>query len=352
MSNPSSVDLRTAARLLQHFEHSVMALPTPTLTPPDEGIRRDAVRGLDGEIGEEVDQLRRGERDDVMQNTRLSGLDSLLALPASSRAVPAADAGVRGPEDRRGRIEEDRMSEPAITLDPHGEAMLDLLAGRYDGSFCYVRDDGFAAPLDIAVRFAGQEEFTPLEKQACAWASGRVLDLGCGSGKHLDALRANGLTCVGVDNSPVVRELWRRRGLRGVAAMDAFALACGGGTFDTLTLFANGLSMGATPEGVRRLLGGLARVIGPAGRVVVTNVDVERSTAEHDRLYHAANRAAGRPPGQMVLRSRYRGVTGPPFGWLLMSPDELAAAAGPTGWAVAEVRTADRGGYCARLEKA
>lgn len=235
--------------------------------------------------------------------------------------------------------------------DPHGTAMLDFLAGRYDGSFCYVRDDGHAAPLDIAVRFAGPGAFTPVERRAVGWAAGRVLDLGCGSGKHLAALRAAGLSCLGVDNSPVVRELWRRLGLRGVAAMDASALACGAGAFDTVTLFANGLSMGGTPRGVRRLLGELARVTGPAGRVVVTNVDVEGSPAGHDRRYHAANRAAGRPPGQLVLRGRYRGVTGPAFGWYLLSPAELAAAAGPAGWRVADVHPAERGNYGALLVK-
>lgn len=234
--------------------------------------------------------------------------------------------------------------------DPHGMAMLAFLEGD-DSPFHYVRDDGFAAPMRIGRRFGSFDDFSAVEKDACALVAGRVLDLGCGSGKHVAGLRSQGFSCIGVDNSAVVMEVCRRQGIGGVARMDAFRLGFAAGAFDSVTLFANGISMGGTDAGVRDLLAECARVTGPGGRVIVTNVDVRGSPHEHDRAYHRANLAAGRRPGQLVLRSRFRGVDGPPFRWLLLSPDELAEVIAGTGWALGEVIRQPGGTYCASLSK-
>jgi len=244
-----------------------------------------------------------------------------------------------------------RVPAGILRLDPHGAAMLDFLDGRYDNSFFYVRDDGFASPMDITRRFAGYPAFPAAEKDACELARGRVLDIGCGSGKHLTFLRTKGMICAGVDNSPVVMTVLRRRRIEGVFRMDAFRLGIGPTAFDTVTLFSNGLSMGGSVPGIRRLLAEFHRVTTPAGRIVVTNVDVRRSPHEHDHRYHRANLASGRLRGQLTLRCRYRGVCGPPFPWLLLSPGELSDVVAGSGWQVMDVRSQPDGTYCALLGK-
>lgn len=238
-----------------------------------------------------------------------------------------------------------------LRADPHGAAMLDFLDGCYDGSFSYVRDDGLATSLDIATRFAEFGAFSPTERHGCDWAAGRVLDVGCGSGKHVLALRGLGLECVGIDLSPVVADMWRRQRMSGLMQMDAFRLAFAEGAFDTITLFANGLSMGGSVNGVRHLLAAFGRVTGPRGRVVVTNVSVRASTLQADRRYHDDNVAAGRLPGQLLLRARYRGVDGPLFPWLFLSPEELATTLAGSPWQVEKVRENANGTYCALLSK-
>jgi SAM-dependent methyltransferase len=243
------------------------------------------------------------------------------------------------------------MPNQALHADPHGAAMLDFVDGLYDGSFFYVRDDELAVPLDIATRFADYAAFTPAERDACGWAAGRVLDVGCGSGKHVLGLRGIGLDCVGIDLSPMAAEVWRRRRLTGMALMDAFRMAFADRAFDTVTLFANGLSMGGSVDGVRRLLQAFDRVTRPDGKVIATNVSVRASTREADRRYHTANVAAGRLPGQLVLRARYRDVDGPPFPWLFLDPVELADAVAGLPWRIDEVREHAGGNYCALLGK-
>jgi SAM-dependent methyltransferase len=229
--------------------------------------------------------------------------------------------------------------------------MLDYLDGTYDGSFCYVRDDGHASPLDIATRFSDYPDFTAAERDACALADGRVLDVGCGSGKHLEYLRARGLHCSGIDNSATVMRVLRRQGIGNALRMDAFRLGFAADSFDSVTLFANGLSMGGSVPGMRALLAEFSRVTSAAGRVVVTNLDVRQSLRPADHRYHQANLAAGRLPGQLTLRSRYRGVTGEPFPWLFVSPVELRDLLAGAGWRIADVLEYPGGTYCALLVK-
>src|SRR3954470_14053850 len=64
-----------------------------------------------------------------------------------------------------------------------------------------------ALPLD---RWVGAADAGDAEVLALAEAP--VLDLGCGPGRHLAALRASGKVALGVDLSPVAIQLARRRG--------------------------------------------------------------------------------------------------------------------------------------------
>jgi SAM-dependent methyltransferase len=229
--------------------------------------------------------------------------------------------------------------------------MLDYLAGDYDGSFYYVRGDGHASPFNIASRFAQLEEFSGFERTTCALARGRVLDVGCGSGKHVVALRELGHDCIGIDNSWIIEEIWRRQSIEGVQLMDAFDLHFDPASFDTVTLFANGISMAGNLMKMRQLLAGLAQVTNDNGRVVATNVDPARSLHEYDRAYHRANEAAQLLPGRMILHCRYRGVDGPPFPWLLLSAETLSEALDSTAWHMAEVHQEADGTYVAVLTK-
>lgn len=46
------------------------------------------------------------------------------------------------------------------------------------------RDDGLIRANDAARHFGAREEWPALEQRAWAQATGRVLDVGCGGGRH------------------------------------------------------------------------------------------------------------------------------------------------------------------------
>ncbi|HEX3150056.1 MAG TPA: methyltransferase domain-containing protein [Gemmataceae bacterium] len=214
--------------------------------------------------------------------------------------------------------------------------------------YLWRRDDNTACEEPIAFYFASLEQWRVQELSALEMVAGRVLDAGCGAGKHVLEFQCRGLETVGIEVSPGALRVSRARGGRDILLMDLFALEFPPDCFDCITLFTNNLSLGGTPEGVTRLLRGLAAVLRRGGRVVLTNLDVTRSGTAADRAYQAANVAAGRFSGQIRMRAEYAGQLGGWIDWLFVTPAELEALAAPSGWRVDQV--VDCGGpYCACL---
>ncbi len=107
---------------------------------------------------------------------------------------------------------------------------------------------------------------------------GRVLDLGCGFGRHLAALRERGIEAVGLDRS---LELLRRAppDLRGRLVRGDFrALPYGGGVFDAvLMLFSSFGYFDDRQNG--QVLAELARVLAPDGLAVLDLMNAARIKA-------------------------------------------------------------------------
>jgi SAM-dependent methyltransferase len=164
--------------------------------------------------------------------------------------------------------------------------------------------DGRVEPLPVA-RWRGRARGVELE--VLAQARGPVLDVGCGPGRHLEALAARGVPALGIDISATAVRLARRRGGRAVRGSiwedDVH------GRWRTVLLLDGTIGLDGRPLALLQRVRGL---LAPGGAVLVEV---------------AAGRT--RPPG----RVRLVGPTGAsaPFAWAGVGwgeLDELAAAAG------------------------
>lgn len=110
----------------------------------------------------------------------------------------------------------------------------------------------------------------------------RLLDLGCGWGRHLRLLREAGHDVVGVDLSlPLLRQV----GEAGLVAADMRFLPLGAGRFDAALNLATSLGLFLDDEPVLEVLAEAHRVLRPGGRLMLEGMhraDVEANYVRRD----------------------------------------------------------------------
>jgi SAM-dependent methyltransferase len=172
--------------------------------------------------------------------------------------------------------------------------------------------DGRALPMR-AHRWL--EPLTIEDDAVLARAVPRVLDVGCGPGRHVLALAERGVVALGIDITPAALDLARRRGAP-VLARSVFERVPGAGRWTTALLLDGNLGIGGHPDA---LLGRVASLLEPDGALLV---ELE-------------------PPGTPSAAERVRfdvgGVEGPWFAWTAVAADELAAPAAAAGLSVEDV---------------
>ena len=169
--------------------------------------------------------------------------------------------------------------------------------------------------------------------------AGRVLDIGCGTGKHVLEFQKRGLSATGIDISPLAINVCLERGVADARCMDIFRSHRFPDQFDAVTLFTNNLSLAGSPKRAMAFLRALRGLVRPDGVVVLTNLDVTHSKDEQDVAYRTRRTKVGRPTGQIVMRAEYAGFVGAWIRWLYIAPSELAAIAAPARWRIKDLGT-------------
>ncbi len=214
------------------------------------------------------------------------------------------------------------------------------------------REDGYLGREDISWYFTRYPQFPKYEKQALKFARGRVLDIGCGAGRHALYLQRRGWRVTAIDASPRIVELARIRGVKDARVANAcHALPFDNGQFDTVILFGNNLGICGTVARFRRMLRELDRVTSPRARIIATTRQPSVTNPKH-RRYLRQNLARGRAIGQVRMRLTYKGKRGAWFDLLLLAPTDLMQIAAPAGWELRDVFAEDlERGYAVVMEK-
>lgn len=181
---------------------------------------------------------------------------------------------------------------------------------------------------------------------------GRVLDIGCGVGRHGLYLQKQGLDVTGIDNSPACVKLAKLRGykrarLMGITEIQEFPA----GSFDTAIMMGGNFGLFGGYHRARRLLRALDRITSRSGRIIAETVNPYSTKERPHRRYHQLNRRRGRMGGQLRLRVRHEDIVGEWFDYLLVSQKELKSILSGTSWQIAEILGDGGPGYTAILKR-
>jgi SAM-dependent methyltransferase len=251
-----------------------------------------------------------------------------------------------------------RDREGMISLNPAptvGDAFGHILArcwaanGRRGVAYEVVeRDDGHIGVADAAGYFASPADWSPAERWGCEQALGRVLDIGCGAGRHAIPLSQVGHEVVGIDTSRGAVEVACSRGMRAVRGSIS-ELPASVGVFSTILLAGNNLGLLGEPDRAKGILNQLADFATPQARLIGSGTDPYATENPAHLAYHASNRERGRPAGLIRMRVRDGVVATDWFDYSLYALDELTEIVSGTRWTLHSVEQ-DVGSYCVRLD--
>jgi SAM-dependent methyltransferase len=214
------------------------------------------------------------------------------------------------------------------------------------------RDDGFVRPtLETAVFFSDYPQWFGSEQLAMEHVHGRVLDVGCGAGRHALYLQGRGHDVLAMDESPLAADVAMERGVNRTAIVSLARVTHHIGTFETILMLCGGFGLFGSPSGARRMLRRFYKMTSSGARILAEGIDPYVTDDPDHLAYLERNRARGRMPGQTRLRIRYRKLRTPWFDLLNVSREEMTEIVAGTGWLVDRIIDENAGEYIAVIAR-
>ena len=234
--------------------------------------------------------------------------------------------------------------------DAFGQAFYSFYKGE-DSCNIIERDDGYVDVDDPSNYFLPYPDWPLCHQQAVQGARGRVLDIGCGAGKHALHLQEEGCDVLGIDISPLAVEICRLRGLKNARVMSITQVSFRLGVFDTILMMGNNFGLFGSQKRTRWLLRRFHRLTSEKARIIAQTLDPYQTTDPFHLAYHELNRRRGRMAGQLRLRVRFKKYVSPWLDYLFVSKKEMADLLEDTGWRVSRFIDSPGAAYIAIIEK-
>lgn len=240
-----------------------------------------------------------------------------------------------------------------IAQDAYGRQLLAQYNSRTATAEIIERDDGYIdTGSDPGYYFSEHKHWSPLERSVIKLAKGRILDIGCGAGRHSLYLQQKGLEVTGIDNSPGAVKVCKSRGLkkalvRPISEVDKFKPD----SFDTILMLGNNFGLLGSAKGAKQILKKLYRITSPEARILAGTRNPHRTSNPDHLKYHQSNIRRGRMPGQTRLRVRSGKIIGAWFDYLFVSPEEMEELLEGSDWQVERFIGSENAGYFAVIWK-
>jgi len=236
--------------------------------------------------------------------------------------------------------------------DAYGQEIWAYYKGR-EVSEIVERDDGYfdASIWGPKMYFSEYEDWHPVEKRAMEFVKGKILDVGCGAGRHSLSLQDRGLDVIGIDISPLAIKVCKLRGLKKARVMSIENVDFKPNSFDTIIMMGNNFGLFGSFKKARRLLKKFYKMTSKNALIIADTRDPYKTDNPSHLEYHRLNREKGRMGGQVKIRIRFRKCVGRWFDYLMVSKEEMKHILKGTGWKVEQFIDSENSQYVAIIKK-
>ena len=229
--------------------------------------------------------------------------------------------------------------------DPMGAAIYDFhkngKAGKLIVHSSMFDDD----EIPVADLFRKFDKMPALEQKALECATGKILDVGAGSGCHSVALQEMGKKCLAIDISELSVKVMQERGVdaRLVNLYDESFV----GQFDTILMLMNGTGIIGRLENMQKFFNRIKYLLAPGGRVIVDSSDLRYLYEEEDGSLMID--LADEYYGLLDYQMEYKGILGEPFDWIYVDFETLSYYAEQNGFKAEMIAEGEHYDYLAAL---
>ena len=234
--------------------------------------------------------------------------------------------------------------------DAFGNAFLDYLKG-IRSNIIVERDDGYIDAGGIETYLTAFRYWSKDLKNAMKYVRGKVLDIGCGAGRHALYLQKKGFDVLGIDISPLAVKVCKKRGLKKARVMGINKVSKRLGVFETILMLGNNFGLFANKTQAQRLLKRFYGMTTHDARIIAQSRNPYKTQDPCHLHYHNYNRRKGRMPGQIRLRVRYKTYAEPWYDYLLVSPREMVEILKNSQWKVDKFIEPKANIFCAVMKK-
>lgn len=201
---------------------------------------------------------------------------------------------------------------------------------------------------EIPVRelFRTAKVMPPLERTALQMASGKILDVGAGSGCHALALQEQGKEVCAIDISSLSVEVMTKRGVSDARLVNLFDEQFTG-SFDTILLLMNGSGIIGRLENMPEFFLKMKQLLRPGGSILMDSSDLRYLFEDEDGSFLID--LAADYYGEIDFQMQYKEVKGEPFDWLYVDFQTLSLYAAECGFNAELVKEGKHYDYLAKL---
>lgn len=229
--------------------------------------------------------------------------------------------------------------------DPFEKAFNDYFDGNHKAKIIVHCNKGEDEVIPVSYFFRKYDEMPELEKEALKLCSGKILDIGAGSGCHSLYLQDNGYDVTALDIKPGFVDIMQKRGLKNIIHSDIFNFK--GHKFDTLLILMNGIGFTKSFDGLSVFLSSSKNLLSPGGQIILDSSDLLYLYRDDDGSITINLNDSYY--GEVEYIIEYMGNKTEPFNWLYIDFDNLSLCAEQAGFRCEKIYEDDRYNYLVRL---